>query len=840
MLLLMFNDSLPGVYAAFFSTLILISTNTAARADMLPRAVLLPSASVAVSDDAMATTFNPAGLGVNVDTSGYYLHTFSGEAGGDNAFFISSSGFGFGAEFADPGSVKFAKYTLADGMKLSNGIYLGSSYSWFNSKNDAYDKLSSWNIGLLCRPSHLLSIGLVARNLNRPAFDSMDVGHRAPTDRTYDLSLAVRPYSNRVTFSVDSELSEQRKVKDARITYAMEFEPIDGVILRGSYNNDSDFDIRIGIGFTQFGIGVYNRFHSGWERDGGVAYARFSDERHRTKFRTGRYILEVEAKDLTRGRIQDSLLQRAREDRTVDGMIIKLGMGGYSMGRAQEIRDAILDFRASGKKAICYMELAGNKEYYLAAACDKIMLNPAGYLSLNGLRSEVTFYKDALDKLGIEADLYHIGKYKSASEMFTRGSMSDAYKESLNSFLDDVHEQMVSGIAEGRGVPRAEVVKRIDEGPYTAKEAMDAGIVDKLVYADQLEEVAEQEFGRKKMPGKQYGSRKYHEYDWVTKPKLAVIYAVGMIAPGKSIGQRVQSTEHRVSFLSSFVLRPLLSLFFPASFSPVAPSSMLSVPRIMGSETLASAIKKAREDSSIKAIVLRIDSGGGSVFASDLIWREVMLTKGKKPLIVSMGGVAASGGYYIACPADVIVAEPGTVTGSIGVVAGKFSLRGLYEKLGIKKEILKRGKNSDIYTVYRPFTDEQREIINRQIQEVYDDFVYKVAQGRNMTAETVESIAQGRVWTGRQAKDNGLVDELGSLHLAISIAKTKAGLKTDDNVDIVALPKRIPFWRRFLFEETPFLPGMLNLEPLLDIIETTKGLINDKIFFLMPYSVDYE
>lgn len=260
----------------------------------------------------------------------------------------------------------------------------------------------------------------------------------------------------------------------------------------------------------------------------------------------------------------------------------------------------------------------------------------------------------------------------------------------------------------------------------------------------------------------------------------------------------------------------------------------------MGSETITDAIRKARKDSSIKAIVLRIDSGGGSVFASDLIWREALLAKNKKPLIVSMGDVAASGGYYIACPADTIVADPGTITGSIGVIAGKFSLRGLYDKLGIKKEIVKKGKNSDIYTLYSKFTDDQREIINRQIQEIYDDFVGKVAQSRNMPEDSVESVAQGRVWTGRQAKDRGLVDELGGLQLAVSLAKAKAGLKPDESVDIVALPKHIPLWRRLILGEMSFLSEYLYLTSLLRSMKAVEGLANDRFFFVMPYQVDYE
>ena len=790
--------------AFIFSILILTGINTWADMDLLPDAVLLPSYSAAVSDDAMSTTINPAGLGIKRGTNAYYFHNFSVETGNDNAFFISFSGLGFGMEFVNPVSVKFRKYTLSDGMRLFNGMYLGSSYAWFGSDSDDYDSLSSWDIGLLYRPADSLSIGLVARNLNRPYFGGVD------TDRTYDLAFALRPYTNRLTFSVDAVLQEERSVRDAKLTYAMECEPINGLVFRGNYNNDGDFGIRIAVRFPQLEMGAYSGFDDEWNRGGGAAYVRFSNEQYRTKLRTGRYVLEMKAAELARGRMQDSPLQRAKKDKTVDGIVLKLGVGGYSMGKVQEMRDAILDFRASGKKVLCYMELVGNRGYYLASACDSILLNPAGYLSLTGFRSEVTFYRGVLDKLGIEAELYNMGKYKSASEMFTREGMSDPARESLNSLLDDLSGQMVSGIAEGRDMSSDEVWERIDGGPYTAKEAADAGLVDDLIYEDQLAEAQEQTFGENatKLTVNQYAGGKYHKYDWDTDPKLAVIYATGMMAPGRSM-----FTEGR---------------------------SLISIPQIMGSETITRAIRKARKDDSVKAIVLRIDSGGGSVFASDVIWREVVLAKEKKPLIVSMGGAAASGGYYIACPADVIVADPGTITGSIGVIAGKFNLRGIYDRLGIKKEILKRGKNSDIYTSYSGFTDEQREIVNRQIREMYNDFVVKVAQGRNMTEEAVEAIAQGRVWTGKQAKNNGLVDELGGLNLAISIAKSRVGLDPDEKIDIVVLPKRIPLWYRLISGDKLFLAEALNLTPLTNVAEITERLANDKMFYLMPYTISYE
>lgn len=790
------------IYIFFISIFVLI--NLYVNADPLPDSVFLPSASVAVSDDALATKFNPAGLGVSRGFNGYYLRTFSGETGGDNAFFASFSGSGFGAEFVNSGNVKFSKYTLSNGLSLFDNFYLGLGYSWFNSKDKIYDKLSTWDAGVLYRPIRQFSSGFVIKNFNHPTFGDEDI------DRVYNLAFAFRPYTNRITFSIDGDFQEGRKIKDGDFTYALECEPIDGLILRGNYDSNGDYGIKFSFNFSQFRLGSYSRFDSEWKHDAGVAYIGFARELQRTKLRTGHYVLEVDSKNLASWRMRNSILYRAKKDKTVDGIILKLGTLGYSMGELQEIRDDIISFRESGKKVICYMELAGNKEYYLATACDKILLNPAGYLSLNGLRSEVTFFKSALDKLGIQADLYNIGKYKSASEMFTRDSISEAYEESLNSILDDLHEQMVSLMAEGRGISKAEVEKKIDEGPYTAKEAMEAGLVDMLVYEDQLKKVKEEIFGKGKLErsGKEYGNQRYYEYNWGSNPKLALIYATGMIAPGKSMGQESDS--------------------------------LISLPEIMGSETMAEAIKSAREDKNVKAIVLRIDSGGGSVFASDVIRRELILAKEKKPLIVSMGGAAASGGYYIASPGDIIIAEPATITGSIGVIAGKFIFHDLYDRIGINKEILKRGKNSDIYTSYKAFTEEQQEIVKRQIQEMYDDFVSKVAQDRDMTEDEVELVAQGRVWTGRQAKERKLADEMGGLPLALSLARAKAGLKPDENLDVVILPKREPLWRQLIYQDSSFSFRPSNLIYAVNVKKFLERLTDERIFVIMPYDLDFE
>jgi protease-4 len=761
-------------------------------ADTLPNTVFLPSASVAIRDDSMSTVLNPAGLGVDRGINLSYFHTLSGDVGGDNAFFISGFGTGFGAEIADRGDLNFTKYTLSDGIKLSDSIYFGIGYSWFTSKDKIYDNLSSWDIGFLSRPSNMFSFGLVARNITRSQFG--EIG----TDRSYDISLALRPKTNRVTLSLNSSLYENHGIKDADFGIALDLEPISGLLLRGSYDRDRNFEISVGMGMPKSELGTYRKFDKEREGIGGGVYAKLSNQWMRSRFPSEKYILEMDTMNI-------ALIQKAKYDSSIKAIMIKPDWGEYSMGSAQEMKDAIGDFRSSGKKALCYMEIAGNKEYYIASSCDKILLNPAGTLAFYGLKSEVTSYKEMLDKLGIEANLYHIGKYKSASEMFTNEGMSDEHRESLNFILDDLHDQMVKSIAKDRDVSDQKVQEWIDKGPYTPSEAKKAGLVDELIYSDKLGESAKEVIGIKtsRITAKEYGKRKYYNYDWTPKPRVAVIYASGFMLPGRSIYN----------------------------------DEFLSIPSVMGSDTINEAIKKSREDDSVKAIVLRVDTGGGSVFASDLIWREITLTKGKKPIIVSMGDVSASGGYYISAPADVIVANPGTITGSIGVITGKFSLKGLYDRLGIKKETIKKGKNADIYSTYSTFTDEQKEIINRQMQELYNDFVGKVADGRKMNRGAVEAIAQGRTWTGKQAKENGLVDELGGLQLAISIAKEKANLKESETPDILILPEPQPLWQRFAIGNVPLLN---ELKSLSDLAKIRKLVSRDVFFYLTPYALIYE
>jgi protease-4 len=449
--------------------------------------------------------------------------------------------------------------------------------------------------------------------------------------------------------------------------------------------------------------------------------------------------------------------KKAKVDKRIKAILLDVNMSGAGWGKSEEIRDAIADFRSSGKPVYAYMEFGMNKEFYIASACDKIYLAPPGDLFINGLAADVLFFRGSLDKLGIYPDMVQIGKYKTAVETFTRKDMSDANREFTNSLLDDLFNRYVDAIAKARGKSAEDVRALIDDAPYGSARAKEVGLIDGIAYRDELQNEIKTKLGYKE-PDKlrlvangDYSEVEPESLGLDKGEKIAVIYASGDIGSGKS-------------------------------------NSALGDQSI-GSDTLAKALNDARDDNSIKAIVIRVDSPGGSGLASDIIWHAVEAAKAKKPVVVSMSDVAASGGYYIAAGANKILAEPSTITGSIGVFAGKPVIKGFYDWLGISNEYVLRGKQAGMFRETEKFTPEERTKFEELVKRTYyEDFVPKVAKGRNKTAEYVDSIAQGRVWTGAQGKERGLVDEFGGLDRAVEVAKELAKIPKDKGVHRVILP----------------------------------------------------
>jgi protease-4 len=472
-------------------------------------------------------------------------------------------------------------------------------------------------------------------------------------------------------------------------------------------------------------------------------------------------------------------IKQAKADPGIQALYLEIDGLSVGWGKLDELRRAVADFRKTGKKAFAYLESGDTKDYLLATACDEVCLPESGTLMLTGIRAEVSFYKDLFDKVGVHADMLQMGDFKGAAEPYTRSSMSKEFRANYEGVIDDFYESsLVKAVADsrsGKKLDAAAVKKLIDEGPYTARAALKAGLIDRVAYADQLEASFKEALNAERAKvTRNYGQAETKTPDLSNplnilkmltpspapvlsiKPKVAVIYATGVITGGKG----------GLSFMGE---------------------------ETCGSETMIEAIRQAEKDTTVKAIVLRVDSPGGSALASDLIWNE--LRRSKKPVLASMGDVAASGGYYISMSAQKIYAEPGTLTGSIGVVGGKLTLGGLEEKAGVHTDVISRGAHADLLSTNTPFNESEKKAMTALMRDTYDQFLDKAIQGRakagkEMSKEKLEKeLAGGRVWTGRQAKANGLVDELGTLEDAIAAAKKLGGMADDQEPELLVLPK---------------------------------------------------
>lgn len=480
-------------------------------------------------------------------------------------------------------------------------------------------------------------------------------------------------------------------------------------------------------------------------------------------------------------------IDRAAKDDRINGILLRVRGAGIGWAKVQELRDALISFKESNKPVVAYMEFAGISDYYLATASDEIFFMPVGFLELHGILSEVPFLKGTLDKLGIKAEFERVAEYKTASDILTRDSMSVYHKEMVNSLLDNLFKRFLSDVTQARDISEADLLKVIDKGILSPEEAHDANLVDGLKYYDEVKTMLEEKFDSKVQKVTVDKYKKSDAFPKIkAKKKIALVYATGTIVSGESSS---------------------------GSFSG----------KMLGSDSVTRIFEKIRKDEGIKGVVMRVDSPGGSGIASDVIWREVQLTQEKVPVIISMSNLAASGGYYISMRADAIVAQPSTLTGSIGVLAGKFNMKGFYDWIGLNMELTKRGKNADFFSDYTSFTDEQRKILQDEIYEFYRTFVQKVADGRGKSWDEIDKIARGRVWTGEMAKELGLVDELGGIKEAISLAKEKAGIAEEEEVKIVVFPKKKTLWQmlrngkkdeilRFLLSRLILLPDEMRRE----------------------------
>ncbi len=741
-----------------------------------------------------AAWINPAGLG-GFTGSGMILMAdyFDGDIAKSWGAMVGSKQSALAyRRIANPNGTDFQETVLASGLDLGK-INLGGSYRFFKEGPGIYDNRHFWNIGLQLQGDYKLSSSVVFSNLNRGRID----GERSEVEHRY--SVSYRPLDMDLTLSADMLRTSSVNIGDAHMIYNVSISPYPGLTVDGLLDSDENFNIGVRANLTKYFVGNESRFKIDGRGRGTTIYAGSTDLRQKSLVPWQARRLKIEVPEVLaenppkpvfgkKARSFYSLvgnIYRAADDPAIREIVLKLRQPSMGFAQAQELRDALKYFKSSGKTVVCHLAMPNNLGYYIAAVSDSILIPPISQLNLIGLKAELTFYAGTLDKLGVEVDMVKIGSFKSAAESLTRTESSDANKEQVNRLLDDIFGQFVGGIAEGRGISTDSVKNIIDNGPYTSAQAMELGLVDGLSYADEM----------KKGFLSSLPEISLHKYEkdtlvndgWPSKPKIAVVTAEGEInysSGGIMPWQRGESAT-------------------PAS--------------------LENAFESAEKDKSVKAIVFRVNSPGGLALASDEILHSAEKASRKKPLIVSMGNLAASGGYFISMKANKLYADAGTITGSIGIFGGKVSLQKLYEKIDMGKELYTRGKFAGMASDIRPYTDEEREKQIEHMGAFYGHFKDLVSENRKMKTDSVESLAQGQVWTGQEAVANGLIDEVGGLKQALDYT---AGQLNLNDYRVIFYPEKRPL---FLWPNNSLISAVASLIGFGKENSSTIGNISEEV-----------
>jgi len=498
------------------------------------------------------------------------------------------------------------------------------------------------------------------------------------------------------------------------------------------------------------------------------------------------------------------VVERIGSDRRVRDVVLRFDTLRAGPSALYSLRRHLLDLRAKGRRLVAWLPGAGTWDYYLASACDEIIMPQSGRLFALGLRAEPVFLKDALALAGVEADLEAIAEYKVSPDAFRRLTMSEPHREMLNSILDSHFDEIVTAIAEGRGLAPARVRELIDAMPLTPAEAVEAGLADAVLYEDELaRHLGDGTTSVPLLTWRDATRRLRQPVKWTTRQRIGVVSLEGMIVPGRS--------RH--------VPAPVPLPFIEAQ---------------AGAETVVQALRCAEADKRIAAVIFHVETPGGSAIASDLICREVRRLRERKPVVVLMGGQATSGGYYVSALANRVVARPTTLTGSIGIWGGKFVAAGLYGKLGIGRDVVQRGAMAGLYSEMMPFSEEERARVRRDLGEAYARFKALVAEGRGMAEERVEEIARGRVWTGAQAREIGLVDALGDFETALVMAKELAGLELEREYALVQVhPPR----HELLPLSFPLAGGRAGDRGLWALFDALRALARERVWALAPWAI---
>ncbi len=782
--------------------------------------VVVPYQSVTATDDASSIFVNPANLALTPGVESRLTVVWTGEDAQlplrgyalDVALPFWILGTGLRVDWMDPPDGAPAPFSLgglgrrynwirwAQSIRIGEVLSIGNTLAWSTAASSEMHGFFSATSAITVRPNRFVSASVVGRDWNTP---ENDIGRTI--EPSVDMAAAFRPIGGRRVLELGLEGSyrseDDRWVPSANASVALPYigrlrlggqllDPSRGKIVIGT-GVEVNFDTLQLTGGAVYGTGL-SLEGTGFVAGGAVRLYR-DDPKVPAPSRLVRLRIESTPTVRQHTRLLRTLWELA-DDPEVDGLLFVMRADpAPSLAHAEELVDALRLVRAKGKKVLCHLEDAGGRELFVCSEADRIAINPAGGLRFAGLASRYLYFGGLLEKLGVRADFVRIGKHKLAPEQFTTAPSEAGIEDRLD-LLAQYERVYVGQIARGRDLELNAAKRAIAAGPFIASEARDHRLLDQLVYEDEIERFAEETFGHRVRIQDLDIPTEAPAY-WQSPPKIAVVYLEGDMIDGHS--QRI----------------PIIDL------------------RLAGSYTIAAALKQAREDNSVKAVVFRIETGGGSSLASDVILREATLTAKAKPLIVSMGSRAASGGYYASVAANEIFANRATLTGSIGIFYGKVDVVGLLDKIGVRVETLRTAPRADAESFFRPFTDEEHVELSKKVKQFYDLFIGRVATGRKMRPEEVHAVAQGRVWTGEQAERRGLVDTIGGLRQALARARELSGLPSD--APIVELPLEDPT----LFERILQLAGV----PSLDTGDSPPGWVPPPVLdvarALMPFVV---
>jgi protease-4 len=787
--------------------------------------VNIPTAPRAGEFDAFALVTNPAGLhflrgshlGVALDFADEDDATAAGPGGG---VFLSNTlggkvlpriGWGIGLEFLRPSRINLdpdpgtpARFTL--GMSTAIGKDSSLGFSWhrfFDEEGRTLAGESTYDLGFATRAGAYWAAGIVVRDLFQPKVASI------PVQRRYEVELAARPFAtDRLELALGGRVGEIRGDFDGWFRFNLKV--MRGLFWRGQLlaqtlheidrtgtalmtNERAEYRVTTGFEISLGSFGAAGYLSGAIDSESG---ARPAEDDFR--FRGGSIALRASSEEIEsilpeqkrierielRGALGEgqltNLIARLRGIERDDNVVaVFVHLDGILAGWASldEVRRSLAKIKKSGKKLFFYMVAGNTRQYYLASVADKVWLDPAGGLRIQGFSGTTIYFKGLFEKLGVEAQFEKIEEYKSAPEAFTRTGPTEPAFRMRNELYDAIYDTLTSNIAKSRGIDVAKVKKLIDDGPYTAGDLEKIPeLIDAVVLPDDIPKLMAEELGTMYPIAARPNVRPEH---W-SVPKIAIVQIVGDIVGGESSNV------------------PLIGR------------------KLVGGDTIAKALVAARADPQVKAIILRINSPGGSALASEIMAREVFKTRGKKPIICSMSDIAASGGYFAAAGCDSILAGEMTITGSIGIFNGKFDLSAMLGRLGITWTTFKRGSHADQDTYFRPYTDEERARMKEKLHYFYGRFTKAVAEGRGLTVEQVDEVGRGHVWAGSTAKTIKLVDKIGGLDEAITLAKQSVGMTDDELIQLDIYPKQTLSLLKKLFGNVPGLTGKSDARALLD------------------------